>query len=62
MSMVSMGQVVIEKPEIPGYVTTEKCTLQVGALQKKWDDHVPVMIGGAVAIALASYFLGRSMR
>ncbi len=62
MSMVAMGQLVVDKPDLPGYVTTEKCALQVGALQKKWDDHVPIMIGGAVAIALVSYFAGRKMR
>ncbi len=61
--MVAVGQLPsIQKPDLPGYVTSEKCAAQVGVLQKKWDDHVPVMVIGAVAIAAASYFIGRAMR
>ena len=50
------------KPSLPGYVTTEECTVQVGALQKKWDDHVPVMIAGGIAAVIAGVFIGRAMR
>lgn len=63
MSMVAVGQLPeIQKPDLPGYVTTEKCSVQVGVLQKKWDDHVPVMVVGAVALTVVGYFIGRAMR
>lgn len=63
MSMVAVGQLPeIQKPDLPGYVTTEKCSVQVGVLQKKWDDHVPWMIGGGIAAIAIGFLVGKAMR
>lgn len=51
----------ITKPELPGYVTTESCTAQVGVLQKKWDDHMPVMVVGGIAAIAVGFFIGKAM-
>ncbi len=49
------------KPTLPGYVTTEVCAAQVGVLQKKWDDHVPMMIAGGIAALAVGFFVGKAM-
>jgi hypothetical protein len=58
------GQITIPsvtKPELPGYVTSESCAAQVGVLQKKWDDHVPVMVVGGIAAIAVAFFIGKAM-
>lgn len=53
-------------PELPGiptekYIPAATCEAKIAALQQRWDDHVPVMIIGAVAAVGIGFMIGKAM-
>jgi hypothetical protein len=49
-------------PALPGYVTATDCEAATAELQKRWDDHVPMMVVGGVVVAIAGFFAGKAMK